>query len=192
VKRRRVPHVLALIGLDGTKHGPRGAQLLPEDLRLELREIQALQISRVGQHLGDDRAPRFRVRGQLDLDDDQPPGRFDSQQVSVAVTEAHLTAKDRQTRRSCQRQHLRGVAHQVVQFGLREVGRRCEREPTPARVSSPYSGHRRRLDPPDKRRQLPSGLQDCFCHSAKHFRQHLFECQSAVRGAADHVAYLVQ
>ena len=88
MKRRRIHDVLALVGLDGTEYRAGGAEVLPQDLRLELREVEALQVARVGQHLGDNRAPGFGVRGQLDFDDDQSPGRFDSQQVSVAVAQA--------------------------------------------------------------------------------------------------------
>jgi hypothetical protein len=85
------------------------SQVPSEDVPLQDAGVVAVEVGRIGEHLGDDRPPGLGVTGQLDLDDRQAARGLDGDQVGVAVAEQDFPTEDDQPRGAGQGQDLRGL-----------------------------------------------------------------------------------
>src|SRR5215210_5058800 len=91
---------------------------------------QALQVGGVGEDLRDDRSASFGVPGQLDLDDHQPAGRFDSYEVGVTVAQQHLLTNHYEPWVSSQGQYAGRLFYQVMEGLLVRKASRSQQAPT--------------------------------------------------------------
>jgi hypothetical protein len=76
--------------------------------------MQALQVSGVGEDLGDDSAAGLGVAEQLHLDDDQPARVLYREQIGASSTELYFPSEYGDLRGAGQRQHMRSLFDKVM------------------------------------------------------------------------------
>ena len=110
------------------------AKVGSQHVALELGRAESVEIGRVGQRLGDDRATSLGVARELDLDDHRAPRGLHADDVRIAAAEGDLAAEDDEPRRTGERKQLGLLGHQAVERGFVGEARRLGQLPPGAFV----------------------------------------------------------